>query len=113
MAKVKGRDLILEVVAAIEKAEHTAAQQAELLSEVRGLSERTTSTLGQLNERIATLEAEFSELTVQMVKGARLAQEHSRQLGQVGRLVRDLATGSQSRFDTIESRLDVLERKVG
>lgn len=120
MARVKGRDLVLEIVEAVERAERTAQQQTELMEAVTALSEHTTERIGQLresiaqlNERVASLESESDELSLQFAKGARLAQEHARQLGQVGRLLRELAGGSETRFDTIETRLDALERKVG
>jgi chromosome segregation ATPase len=169
MARVKGRDVVLELMDAVERLEATSAEHADLLE---SLAEHTVSTsaevaalagqmahvsrqmndvsqrmndvsqrmddvsqrmddvsqrvddvsqrmegvsqgLAGVSKRTASLEVDFHTLAQNSVESAKLARTVQQHLGRLAKLLGEYAGGSKSRFETIEDRLDRLEKKTG
>lgn len=134
MARVKGRDVLLELMDSVEALQATAAEHADLLA---SMAEHTVSTSAEMTalagqvahvsrqmshvsqrmddiaKRTASLEADFQTLAQNSVESVKFARTLQQQLGRTAKLLGEFAGGSKNRFETIEGRLDRLERKAG
>ena len=120
MARAKGRDLVIEVLDAVEKLEATTARHAELLGEMAVRAARMSSQVTALSEhaaftaqRLTTLEEEFQRSAEDAKKSYELGQSTRKSIVELARVLKNLATESAGRFDDIEVRLTRLERKAG
>ena len=127
MARVKGRDVLLEVMETVAKLEAGATAQAEKLEalavhaaqaaaemaalrlELRELSRAAKS----VEQRVGSLEPEFHALSQGFVDTAKLNRTQQQQIGQLARLINEVAGNSHTRLEDLEERVDALERKAG
>lgn len=122
MARVKGRDVVIDMMDAVEKLHATSAEHAELLesmaahamqtsAELTALSVQMVSTSKRLNEvshRVTSLEGDFHSFAENFVRSATLARTTEEQLGRLARLLGEFAGDSNSRFDSLEGRVSKL-----
>ncbi len=134
MARVRGRDVLLELMDAVAKLDATSAAHTEQLEslaavsmqtsatvtglsgQVRGLSEQMRGLSEQMRlawKAIDKLDREMHDLSEGFALAAITARSNQDAVKRVGQLVLQLAEGSSSRFERIEGRLDALERKAG
>ncbi len=127
MARVKGRDVVVDMMEAVAKLEATATKHADLLesiaahamstsaeltalsgrvtfvsSRVGDLSARVQELSGQMKDvaqRVSALEGDFHGLAEDLVKSATLSRTMQTQLGQFARLLGEFAGGSKKRFE--------------
>ena len=141
MARVKGQDVVVDLMDAVAKLEATAAEHADLLESIAGhamstsaeltalsgrvnfvsgrvsdLSARMQELSGQMEDvaqRVSALEGDFQSLAQNFVRSAVLSRTMQTQLGQFARVLGEFAGGSKKRFQDIEDRLETLEKKAG
>ena len=81
----------------------------EVSQRMGDLSER----VGGLSQRTSSLEGDFHGFAELVVTSAKLSQTVQREVGRLATLMGEFAGGSRTRFETIEERLDRLEKKTG
>ena len=140
MARVKGREVVVALLDAVAKLERTTSAHAEKIEAIATLAMGTSTRVHGLSLQMADLAHGFRELShrvdvistrldgvstrvdeldedlkqqaEQLLASAKLSRVMEQQLGQVARLLASFADGSRSRFESIEDRLDDLERKA-
>jgi hypothetical protein len=105
MARAKGRDLVIEVLDAVEKLQATTARHSEHL---QAMAEHAAFT----SQRLTTLEAEFQRSAEDAKTSHELSRSIQTSTVQLARVPKELAGTTASRFDEIEDRLTRLERKA-
>jgi ABC-type transporter Mla subunit MlaD len=134
MARVKGREVVVELLDSVAKLEATAAlhaQQMEALAELAMGMTATVTSLGSelrqvwrsvselarrmddVSKRMDGIERDLQTLAQGFVDAAGTARTAQQQTGRLAKILADLAEGNRSRFDDIEDRLVKLERKAG
>ena len=138
MARSRGRDVVIELMDAVEALQATSQRHTEQLEALAQVSMETVAhvtaltqtvgtlshtvgtlsntvgtlshTVGTLTQRVEALESDVRRLSEGFVAAAANSRLQTQQLAQVGRLIGQLAEGAQDRFERIESRLTKLER---
>lgn len=134
MARVKGRDVLLDMLDAMHALEATSAQHTEQLEEHARLLTKFSTDVTQLKRDVAQLQTHVAQLqtdvtqlyssvrilsddaTAMMESGNKMAELNrvtTQQVGRLAKAVAALAGDSDDRMTQIESRLDRLERKAG
>lgn len=153
MAKVKGRDVVLELMNTVERLERGFETHSDRLDEMAqvamNMAARTTAmeartthfaqrvnqltatvnqlvaTVNQMNAtvnamgtEVTSLRTEVAELSADTTRfaeltidAAKLGRENRLGIGQLARLIGELADGTDSRFDRLEHRVTALEKK--
>jgi hypothetical protein len=119
MARAKGRDLVIEVLDAVEKLQATTARHSEHLQAMAARAERMSAQVVALSEhaaftsqRLTTLEAEFQRSAEDAKTSYELSRSIQTSTVQLARVLKEIAGTTASRFDEIEDRLTRLERKA-
>ena len=89
--------------------EDVSRRVGEVSQRMGDLSER----VGGLSQRTSSLEGDFHGFAELVVTSAKLSQTVQREVGRLATLMGEFAGGSRTRFETIEERLDRLEKKTG
>lgn len=141
MARVKGRDLLLDMLDAVHALEATSAQHTEQIEEHARLLTKFSADAMQLRRDVAQLQTHVAQLQTHVAqlqtdvtqlygsvrvlsddsvtmmesgnKMAELTRVTTQQVGRLAKAVAALAGDSDDRMTQIESRLDRLERKAG
>ncbi len=141
MARVKRRDVVVELMDAVSRLEVTATKHADLLeaiathamstsAELTAVSGRVNGLSGHLNglsshvnglsaqvkdvaQRVSSLEGEFQDLAENFALSAKLSRTMQTDVGRLARILGESAGRSRERFDDIEKRIGRLEKKTG
>ena len=141
MARVKGRDLLLDMLDAVHALEATSAQHTEQLEEHARLLTKVNADVSKLKTDVAQLQTHVAQLQTHVAqlqtdvnqlygsvralsddfttvmesgnKMAELGRVTTQQVGRLAKAVAALAGDSDDRMTKIESRLERLERKAG
>jgi predicted nucleic acid-binding Zn-ribbon protein len=141
MARVKGRDALLDLMDTVARLEATTGRHAEALetlaaqmakttaqvvglttiygglaSGMRGLSQRMdemSTRMEQGEQRLQALEGDMQRQHEMTLSAASTAREQQHLVGRLGKFIGVLADSSSDRFDEIEARVDALEKKAG
>lgn len=120
MARAKGRDVVIELMDSVAKLEAATTRHADLLESLSehaiAMSVEMTALSAQLtaaSQRMTSLESEVHLLARGFVDTTKLARSIQLETGRVARLLGEFAGSSSARFDSIEGRLNRLEKKAG
>ncbi len=105
MARVKGRDVMLDLMDAVAKLESLASAQAD---EFEALTGKVTV----LADNVAVLANNVVALTQGFGRTSSTVRSSEQQLKRVARLLVELA-GDHQRIEVLEERVEKLERKAG
>ena len=84
-------------------------QMTDVSRRMTDVSERT----GGVSQRVASLEKEVHDLSRGFLEAVKFSRSLQTEVGRLARLLGEFAGGRSSRLDTIEGRLDRLEKKAG
>jgi predicted nucleic acid-binding Zn-ribbon protein len=134
VARLKGREVLLELMETAAKLEagatahaeklealavhagQAAAEMAALRIELREFAKAVRSMeqrVKGVEQRVGSLEPEFHAISQGFVDTAKFTRTHQQQIGQLARLINVVAGDSDTRLDDLEERVGTLERKAG
>ncbi len=99
MARVKGRDVVIDLMDSVAQLQATTREHGDLLESMAA--------------RTAGIESELHELSLNFMKGMNLVRTTETQLARFARLLGGLASSNDTRFEVVEARLRRLEKKTG
>jgi chromosome segregation ATPase len=148
MARVKGREVVLELMDAVAQLEKTSSAHTEQLEAIAALAVETSAHVGRMSLQLGELAVRVGDVSKRMddvskrmddvsmrtdtlaremelldrelatqadqfLAAVKLSRTNQEQVGRVARVLAAFADGNKTRFESIEDRLDALERKAG
>lgn len=112
MARVKGRDVLLDLMDSMAELRTTLARQGEQLERVARLAQGTSSRVEGLVAHVEALAQDLTALAQAVRDTAATNLAIQRNLGRSAKLIGELAGSTRTRFDALEQRVEKLEQKA-